>query len=72
MGKRSFSHTFLNPTTDIKYLQKEYDITEHLLINPYPEMKNYLSGIKDISKMSRQIMLKKISPKSLFYLFQNL
>jgi DNA mismatch repair protein MutS len=72
MGKRSFSHNFLNPTTDTKYLQQEYDITEHLLKKSYPEIKNYLSTIKDISKINRQIMLKKIAPKSLFYLYQNL
>jgi DNA mismatch repair protein MutS len=72
MGKRNFSHNFLNPTTDTNYLQKEYDITEHLLSQYYPEMKGFLSTIKDISKINRQIMLKKISPKSLFYLSQNL
>lgn len=27
MGKRQFSYNLLNPTTDITYLQKEYDIT---------------------------------------------
>ena len=71
MGKRHFSHAFLNPTTNADFLQKEYDIIEHLLEHPYPQMKEYLSGIKDISKINRQIMLKKIAPKSLFYFYQN-
>ena len=31
MGKRQFQSNFLNPVTDIIYLQEEYDITEQIL-----------------------------------------
>jgi DNA mismatch repair protein MutS len=31
MGKRKFSHMFLNPTTNVGYLQREYDITEYMI-----------------------------------------
>ena len=67
MGKRKFLYNFLNPTTNIEYLQREYNITEHLIINNskyHSFLKQKLSEIKDISKWERQIFLKKISPKS--------
>ena len=74
MGKRQFSYNLLNPTTDIKYLQKEYDITAYVLdhYTNYDYLKPLLYSIKDISKFVRQIMLKKIAPKQLFQLYKNL
>ena len=74
MGKRQFSYNLLNPCTDITYLQKEYDITEHVLLHyaKYDYLKPLLYSIKDISKFVRQIMLKKIAPKQLFQLYKNL
>ena len=75
MGKRTFSHNFLNPTTNSDYLQKEYSITEYFLNNyeKYNEfLKLNLFNIKDISKFERQIFLKKITPKMFFYLYKNI
>ena len=72
MGKRSFSHLFLNPSTNITYLQEEYNIIEHLLKSPYALIKDYLHNIKDVSKMYRQIVLKKITPKTLYNFYMNL
>jgi DNA mismatch repair protein MutS len=75
MGKRKFLYNFLNPTTNIEYLQKEYNITEHLIINNskyHTFFKQKLSEIKDISKWERQIFLKKISPKSFCTLYNNI
>ena len=74
MGKRQFSYNLLNPTTDITYLQKEYDITAHVLDHyaNYDYLRPMLYSIKDISKFVRQIMLKKIAPKQLFQLYKNL
>ena len=75
MGKRKFLYNFLNPTTNIGYLQREYDITEHLITNnsKYQHfLKQKLSEIKDISKWERQIFLKKISPKSFCTLYNNI
>jgi DNA mismatch repair protein MutS len=31
MGKRKFIGNFLNPTTNVTYLQREYDIIDHML-----------------------------------------
>jgi DNA mismatch repair protein MutS len=73
MGKRKFTYCFLNPTTDIAYLQKEYDIIEKLLSKPdeYTVVKQILTGIKDIAKINRQIMLKKVSPRYIYQLYNS-
>uniref|UniRef100_A0A6C0KTX0 DNA mismatch repair proteins mutS family domain-containing protein n=1 Tax=viral metagenome TaxID=1070528 RepID=A0A6C0KTX0_9ZZZZ len=75
MGKRRFSYDFLNPTTSKSYLQSEYDITSHILdiydsIN-LEQMRNKMATIKDINKLNRQIIMKKISPKTLYQLWKN-
>ena len=73
MGKRKFAHQFLNPVTDKPYLQQEYDIIEHILTTSfdqsYPAIKNLLVPIKDLVKISRQILLEKISPKTVYQLY---
>ena len=85
MGRRKFSHLFLNPTTNANYLQKEYDITEHILNlleegnmmenmmdNMMEKVRQKMNGIKDIDKANRQIIMKKISPKMIYQVFENL
>jgi DNA mismatch repair protein MutS len=77
MGKRKFTYNFLNPITNINYLQREYDITEYFMTYLSDEkynsfLKSNLSCIKDISKNERQIFLKKISPKSFYNLHNNI
>uniref|UniRef100_A0A6C0HCL3 DNA mismatch repair proteins mutS family domain-containing protein n=1 Tax=viral metagenome TaxID=1070528 RepID=A0A6C0HCL3_9ZZZZ len=74
MGKRRFSYHFLNPTTDIVYLIREYNITEYLLksFSKYDHLVGKLSQIKDIAKLNRQIIMKKISPRALFQFYKNL
>jgi DNA mismatch repair protein MutS len=73
MGKRKFTYNFLNPVTNETYLQEEYDITESLLNDNYSEkytfIKSMLVQIKDISKILRQIMLQKITPKTIYQLY---
>ena len=76
MGKRKFTNNFLNPVTDEEYLQKEYDIIESLLSNEgadeYKVIKIMLVQIKDISKIMRQIILQKISPKLIYQLYSSI
>lgn len=74
MGRRKFHYTFLNPITDQAFLQKEYDIIEAMLshMDSYTPIKQSLNQIKDISKIMRQIVLQKISPKSLYHLYTSL
>jgi DNA mismatch repair protein MutS len=75
MGKRTFIYKFLNPSTNISFLEKEYNITEHCLQNSmkmYPNIKHELSQLSDITKISRQIIIQKITPKNLYQLYNSL
>ena len=75
MGKRKFAYNILNPIYDEVKLQREYDITDYFL-SKYsfyePFIKQQLSTIRDISKWGRQIFLKKITPRDIFNLNENL
>ena len=77
MGKRKFADNFLNPTTNTKYLQWEYDIIEHMLFednyNKYNSfLKEKLYQIKDLSKWEREIFIKKITPKAFYNLHKSI
>ena len=78
MGKRKFTHSFLNPVTNIKYLQSEYDMIDNLLQtckkeeDSYIIVKQMLLIFKDLTKINRQIMLKKIQPKYLYQLYSGI
>ena len=76
MGKRKFTHNFLNPISSEDILQREYDIVENIMNdslydNHYSFIKAQLSNIKDINKISRQIVMQKVSPKSIYQLYQS-
>jgi len=78
MGKRHFSYMLMHPTYDIAFLRQEYDTMEyfmHLQQQHAEEDKNistYLSTIKDISKWLRQILLKKMPPKTICQLYDTI
>jgi DNA mismatch repair protein MutS len=81
MGKRRFSYMFLNPITSSSYLQAEYQITEHILAayfskkgedQVHESLIQKLATIKDIHKVNRQIIMKKIPPKTMSQVFKNL
>lgn len=74
MGKRKFNYDFLNPVTDVTYLEQEYNITDILLqtMDQYKTVKMILNPIKDLEKIWRQIMLQKVSPKSIYQLYNGI
>lgn len=80
IGKREFIHNFLNPITDEIKLNEEYNITEHLLNvkksdTPkieYSTIKLLLSFIKDLSKINRQILIKRSTPKMIYQLYNGI
>ena len=73
MGKRNFLYNLLNPTTDIMQLNKSYNITEHLLeSNTWEYYRSTLNNIRDIEKLRRKLIMKKISPKDFTILYDNL
>ena len=85
MGKRRFMSDLHNPTTNISVLNKSYQITEHLLdTHTHTHTHNkqtallwelfriQLSGIKDIEKLGRKMVLNKVSPKDFVILVNDL
>ena len=74
MGKRKLSNQLVNPIFDIHKLNKEYNIIEYL--NENQEIKSIirqsLKSIKDIEKLNRKLILKKLTPQDLYYLYNNL
>ena len=75
MGKRQFMYNLHYPITHVPTLQASYDITDHLLAQgePYYVMiRNKLNTITDLEKFARCIIAKKIMPKNLTTLAENL
>ena len=73
MGKRAFNYELLNPSIDYDYLNTVYNITEHCINkNMWQVIRNYLNGIKDLSKIYRKIILGKLSPKDFYVIYNNL
>ena len=74
MGKREFNNIFLNPITDVNYLNGEYNIVEYLLENKnnYDFIKSTLLKINDLSKINRQVLLKKSPPKIIHQLYNSI
>ena len=73
MGKRAFNYELLNPSIDYAYLDSVYNITGHCLDkNLWKVIRNYLSGVKDLSKIYRKIVLGKLSPRDFYIIYNNL
>jgi DNA mismatch repair protein MutS len=76
MGSRRFKNKILNPIFDAIKLNKEYDITEYI-INKRGDMlitewRTNMGELKDIEKLHRQIIHNKVTPRSLFHLYNNM
>ena len=79
MGKREFAHLLLNPITDIPTLQNEYNMTKYLLVDGNNNSSSFYNGLRElmmplvnIDKINRQLMDLKISPRTIYKLFQSL
>ena len=74
MGKRRFNYDLMHPVTSPEVLQREYDITEYFITNfeKFDYVQGFLSEIKDIEKLNRKIVLRKITPQSLYLFYRNL
>ena len=76
MGKRKFQTQLLQPVFDEKWLNQEYEMTDFfkgsddgfLLEN----FRKGLAKVKDLEKIGRQIIAKKIYPSSIYDLYQSL
>ena len=73
MGKRCFIYNLNNPTTNRTTLNNSYAITEHLLMNDaWGGFRQELTGVKDIEKFNRKLVIGKVSPKDFSMLFDDL
>ena len=83
MGSRAYKYALLHPTFNESQLQREYDITEYMLLNnsstsnssnnvDFMMIREKLTNMKDIEKLHRQIILRKITPYHCYSLFHNL
>ena len=75
MGKRQFRYQLHYPITHQATLQVSYDTTEHLLAQGEPYflyMRQKLSAIGDLEKFARKIVLRKVQPKNLTALAEDL
>jgi len=76
IGKRFFQRKLLNPTFDVKWLETEYakiaTILELYQPEQITEIRKKLSGIRDIEKIYRQVVLHKIYPSSIYQLYNSI
>ena len=80
MGKRQFMYNLHNPITNKDILNKSYNVTEEFLKHDgydnnnecFKDYRNIMSGIKDTEKLKRKIIYKKITPKDLYVLYDDL
>ena len=78
MGRRRFNDALLNPITDSERLNRIYDITDHFLNADggralwHDTIRCRLTTIKDFEKIERKLVMRRISPKDFYNLYQNL
>ena len=76
IGKREFKYLITSPTTDENWLKNEYSVMNYV-IDEKPDslvedMRNNVSKIKDIEKIMRQILMKKLHPSAIYDLYQSI
>lgn len=73
MGKRLFLYNLHTPITNINELNTVYDVTEHFINNNLWNIcRENFNGIKDIDKFIRRLVFKKITPKDIIGLYNDL
>ena len=75
MGKRKIQYQITNPTFNEEWLNNEYDIAYYMLNENFHNIdiiRKKLKLVKDLDKIVRQIVTKKIYPSSLFNLYESI
>jgi len=74
MGRRKFAIQLANPTFEEGWLNDEYRITAVILESPHliDMIRMKLQQIRDLEKILRQIVLKKIFPDSIFHFYKSI
>jgi len=75
MGKRKFQYQLTNPVFDTNWLNNEYVMTEMLLSDDYyhfvETFRKQLKNVRDMEKICRQLVVKKIYPVSIYHLYSS-
>jgi len=75
IGKRKFQYQLTNPTFDTNWLNKEYEMISRMLTQDnyiiIESFRKMLIKIKDIEKITRQLVLKKLNPSSVANLYKS-
>ena len=76
MGRRLFQYQLTNPTSDIEWLNSEYNIISLFLLEenfvPIELLRRQLPQIRDIEKICRQLLLKKVYPNTIYHLHNSI
>ena len=76
MGRRVFYSQLVNPTTDETWLNTEYQMVNEMLTDSMyekvPLIRKKLVQMRDIERLCRQIVMRKIYPSSIYYLYQSI
>ena len=76
MGSRLLHHQITNPTTSTIWLQQEYTMTnyvhENMEISMIHSLRKQIGNIRDMDKLCRQIISKKIYPSSIYHLYTSI
>ena len=75
MGRRLFQHQMIHPVFETSWLQREYDITEKMLLpineSMIPLFRKQLGEVRDIDKICRQLIIHKLYPSSIYQLYKS-
>ena len=72
-GRRRFNYDLLHPICDVGELNKSYDVVANLQSNTfYKIIREYLYDVRDIEKIERKLIMKKLDPKDFAILHSNL
>ena len=73
MGRRVFHKQIVLPVFDTTWIQKEYDMVEHFMKrDDIPNIRKGLHKIRDLEKICRQIIVKKVYPHTIFQFYESI
>jgi DNA mismatch repair protein MutS len=76
MGRRLFQQQLVAPVFDCEWLESQYNIIDYMLERiefvDFFRSPGHLSNIRDLEKINRQIMIRKIYPSSIYQLHKTI
>ena len=75
MGKRAFYQKITNPTSNTSWLEAEYSAIDSFMTIPqdsFISLRKDLHTIRDLEKISRQTVLQKVYPNTIFQLYESM